>query len=81
MRATDLALLTAAVIAFLMAVEDRSRVSVTAPDIRAVVEDAMITCPLRKPDFATVLQAAFLGDATVLVEQQSQTRVREIKDC
>ena len=76
MRATDVALIATAIVAFFMALEDRSRVSVTAPEARPKTEDALITCPLRKPDFATVMQAAFLGDGTLIVEQQIATRVR-----
>ena len=84
MRITDIALIVAAFGAFVMAVES-SHVDLghhEVADIRVAGPDViMITCPLRKPEFATVMQAAFLGDGTLLVEQQTNTRVRHIKDC
>lgn len=87
MRVSDIALILAATGALVASVEDRNRSEVTVqPEVTAraepvAVEAAMITCPLRKPDFATVMQAAFLGDGTLIVEQQTNTRVRHIKDC
>jgi len=81
MRLTDIALVLAAVGALVAAVENRNRVEVAAPAQVAPRESRLITCPLRKPDFATVMQAAMLGDGTLIVEQQTNTRVRHIKDC
>jgi hypothetical protein len=82
MRVTDVVLIVATLGAFVAAVEARNRVEVGPHEVAAVREaPKMITCPLRKPDFATVMQAAFVGDGTLLVEQQTNTRVRHIKDC
>ena len=82
MRLTDIALIVATVGAFVIAVEARNHVDLVQHEVKPVKpEVAMITCPLRKPEFATVMQAAFLGDGTLLVEQQTNTRVRHIKDC
>ena len=68
-----------------VALESRTRVDLGVIRVaeRAVekTEAALITCPLRKPDFATVMQAAVLGDGTLIVEQQTRTKVRHIKDC
>jgi len=80
MRVTDIALILAAAGALVAAVENRNRVDL-APREVAPKDTSFITCPLRKPDFATVMQAAFVGDGTLLVEQQTNTRVRHIKDC
>ena len=80
MRVTDI-LLIAATLGTFVAVEARNRVEVAPQEKVARVREPMITCPLRKPDFATVMQAAFVGDGTLLVEQQTNTRVRHIKDC
>ncbi|HSI41211.1 MAG TPA: hypothetical protein VLA00_11755 [Xanthobacteraceae bacterium] len=79
MRIIDITLLAAAAGAFFMSVEGRNRTDLTATE--QVAESEFITCPLRKPDFATVMQAAFLGDGTVLLEQQIATKVRHIGDC
>lgn len=82
MRATDIALIVVACGALVAAVEARNRVDVVQEAEATPVKHAkLITCPLRKPDFATVMQAAYLGDGTVLVEQQTNTRVSHIKDC
>ncbi len=86
MRITDIALIVAALGALVMAVEARNRVDLGQHEVidqyKTVKPKAvLITCPLRKPDFATVMQAAFIGDGTLLVEQQTNTRVRHIKDC
>ena len=81
MRPSDIALGLAAVGALVAAVENRNRLEVAAPVEVASKHAQMITCPLRKPDFATVMQAAMLGDGTLIVEQQTNTRVRHIKDC
>jgi hypothetical protein len=81
MRLTDIALILAAVGALVAAIENHNRVEVTPPAEVAPKEARLITCPLRKPDFATVMQAAMLGDGTLIVEQQINTRVRHIKDC
>ena len=81
MRLSDFAMIVAAVGAFFMAMEDRSVITVAAPEQARAERPPLITCPLQKPDFATVMQAAFLGDGTLLVEQQTQTKVRHIKDC
>ncbi|MDQ0510485.1 hypothetical protein [Ancylobacter amanitiformis] len=81
MRATDIALILAAIGALVASVENRNRVEVTVQAKPVARETQLITCPLRKPDFATVMQAAFLGDGTLIVEQQTNTRVRHIKDC
>jgi len=84
MRITDIALVVAAVIALVMAVES-SHVDLGQHEIDthkvATPTATLITCPLRKPEFATIMQAAFLGDGALLVEQQTNTRVRHIKDC
>lgn len=80
MRLTDIALILAAVGALVAAVENHNRVEVVPAEVTPKAAE-LITCPLRKPDFATVMQAAFLGDGTLLVEQQTNTRVRHIKDC
>ncbi len=81
MRATDIALIVAG-LGWLAVVEAGNRVEVAPREEAAPVRHAqLITCPLRKPDFATVMQAAMLGDGTLLVEQQTNTRVRHIKDC
>ncbi|QFR33144.1 hypothetical protein [Ancylobacter sp. TS-1] len=81
MRVTDIALIIATAGTFI-AVEAGNRVDI-APIARVAQAkaDTMITCPLRKPDFATVMQAAMLGDGTLIVEQQINTRVHHIKDC
>ena len=86
MRIADIALLFLALGAAVMVVEARNRVDLGQHEIidthdSAPPKAAMITCPLRKPEFATIMQAAFLGDGTLLVEQQTNTRVRHIKDC
>lgn len=82
MRITDIALI-AAVLGVVAAAEAGNRIEMTPPAAKAEVapHPRLITCPLRKPDFATVMQAAMLGDGTLLVEQQTNTRVRHIKDC
>ncbi|CAA0101874.1 Uncharacterised protein [Starkeya nomas] len=81
MRVTDIALIVAG-LGWLAVVEAGNRVEVTPHETAAPVQHAqLITCPLRKPDFATVMQAAMLGDGTLLVEQQTNTRVHHIKDC
>jgi len=81
MRLADLALIIATAGALVMAIEDRSRVDIRAEPTVETETSTLITCPLRKPEFATVMQAAFVGDGTLLVEQQTRTRVRHIKDC
>ncbi|MCK0198443.1 hypothetical protein MWN34_16135 [Ancylobacter sp. 6x-1] len=83
---SDMALATA-LLATLFLYEHHNRTDLTAhlaaterlADASASMP--MITCPLRHPDFATVMQAAVLGDGMLIVEQQTQTRVRHIKDC
>ena len=81
MRITDIALIVAAFGALVMAVET-NHVDLGQREVKPVApEITMITCPLRKPDMATIMQAAFIGDGTLLVEQQTNTRVRHIKDC
>ncbi|GLK81992.1 hypothetical protein [Ancylobacter defluvii] len=84
LRPSDLVL----VIAFgVMAIALESRTRVDLGVIRVAertvekTEAGLITCPLRKPDFATVMQAAVLGDGALIVEQQTRTKVRHIKDC
>lgn len=72
--------------AAVVAVEHGNRVDLAAraPAERVDAERtrvALITCPLRQPDFATVMQAAVLGDGMLIVEQQTATKVRHIKDC
>ncbi|MCK0208286.1 hypothetical protein MWN33_09605 [Starkeya koreensis] len=83
MRATDILLILATAGAFI-AVEAHNRVEISpaapAPE-SAPAKASLITCPLRKPEFATVMQAAMLGDGTLIVEQQTNTRVRHVKDC
>lgn len=83
MRLTDIALIVAAAGAFIMASESGNRVvAPPAPQAKASKEkSSLITCPLRKPEMATIMQAALLGDGTLLVEQQTRTKVRHIKDC
>ncbi|MBS9478242.1 hypothetical protein [Ancylobacter radicis] len=83
MRITDIALIIATLGAFVAAVEARNRVEVTSPPpaVEPRKQAQLITCPMRKPDFATVMQAAMLGDGTLIVEQQTNTKVRHIKDC
>ncbi|MDQ0349894.1 hypothetical protein [Ancylobacter vacuolatus] len=84
MRLSDIALIAATFVTF-AAVEAGNRTDVKAQDVAQEVTKTahrqLITCPLRKPDFATVMQAAMLGDGTILVEQQTNTRVLHIKDC
>lgn len=82
MRVTDIALIIATVGALVAAVEAKNHVDI-GPEVHedVPVHAQLITCPLRKPEFATVLQAAMLGDGTLLVEQQTNTRVHHIKDC
>jgi hypothetical protein len=80
MRPTDIVPFAAAIGALAMALEGRNRTDISVQDVRPE-ENTLITCPMRKPDFATVMQAAFVGDATLIVEQQTRTRVRHIKDC
>jgi len=81
MRLTDIALIVGTLSALVMAVEG-NHVDLGQHEVKPVTpEIAMITCPLRKPDMATIMQAAFIGDGTLLVEQQTNTRVRHIKDC
>ncbi|HEY9214041.1 MAG TPA: hypothetical protein VIQ29_14485 [Ancylobacter sp.] len=80
MRITHIALIVLTLGALVMAVEARNHVDLGQQEI-AKPEAAMITCPLRKPDFATIMQAAFVGDGTLLVEQQTNTRVHHIRDC
>jgi hypothetical protein len=81
MRVTDIALIVAAAGALVAAVEARNRVDISPPP--AVAEKtSLITCPMKKtPDFAVVMQAAVLGDGALIIEQQTNTRVRDIKDC
>ncbi|MBS7541108.1 hypothetical protein [Ancylobacter lacus] len=79
MRVSDIGLVIATLGALFL-YEGRNRTDLTVASARAD-EPKMITCPLRQPDFATVMQAAFLGDGTLIVEQQTRTRVRHIKDC
>lgn len=83
MRATDIVLILATAGAFIaMEAHNRVEIAPPAPPRQGALADRpMITCPLRKPDFATVMQAAMLGDGTLLVEQQTNTRVRHVKDC
>lgn len=86
MRIADIALVVLVLGAVIMVVEARNHVDLGQHEIidthdSAPANTAMITCPLRKPEFAVVMQAAFLGDGTLLVEQQTNTRVRHIKDC
>ncbi|MFK8249994.1 hypothetical protein [Ancylobacter terrae] len=81
MRASDLAVAMAAIVALFMAIEDRSRVTVAPPEAAPRHHAGLLTCPLRQPDFATVMQAAFLGDGALIVEQQTATRVHDLKDC
>lgn len=83
LRVIDIALIIAALAALVAGVEARNRVEVTPPPpvAEAGKQAQLITCPMRKPDFATVMQAAVLGDGTLIVEQQTNTRVRHIKDC
>ncbi|GAB4071455.1 hypothetical protein GCM10028812_45020 [Ancylobacter sonchi] len=84
LRPSDFALIVAFGV-MAVALESRTRVDLAA--IRPAekverVETAMITCPMkRQPDFATVMQAAVLGDGALIVEQQTRTKVRHIKDC
>lgn len=80
MRPRNIVLVAAAVGLLAMAIEGLNRTDISAEDVRPA-ESLLITCPLRKPEFATVMQAAFIGDATLIVEQQTSTRVRHIKDC
>lgn len=80
MRPRDIVLFAAAIGLLAMALEGRNRTDISAEDVKSE-ESTLITCPLRKPEFATVMQAAFIGDATLIVEQQTGTRVRHIKDC
>ena len=80
LRLTDLALVAAFGL-LVLAMEHRNRVDLGVTSVRDSARTALITCPLRKPDFATVMQAAFLGDGTLIVEQQTDTKVRHIKDC
>ncbi|GLK70779.1 hypothetical protein KHC23_18235 [Ancylobacter dichloromethanicus] len=82
MRLSDIALI-AATLGLFAAAEASNRVEMTPQVARAepAPRRQLITCPLRKPDFATVMQAAMLGDGTILVEQQTNTRVLHIKDC
>jgi hypothetical protein len=83
MRITDIALIVAAVGALVAAVEARNRVELTSPPpvIEPTKKAELITCPMRKPDFTTIMHAAVLGDGTLIVEQQTNTRVHHIKDC
>lgn len=82
MRLTDIALIVAAAGALVAAVENRNRVEVTPVKQVEPKQSRLITCPMRKnPDFATVMQAAMLGDGTLIVEAQTNTRVRDIRDC
>ncbi|TCK16679.1 hypothetical protein EV667_4453 [Ancylobacter aquaticus] len=80
MRLSDIALI-AATLATFAAVEVGNRVEMKPETVEKAERRQLITCPLRKPDFATVMQAAMLGDGTLLVEQQTNTRVLHIKDC
>lgn len=85
MRLIDIGFVVTVALVLLTA-EYRSRVDLAAAPAPLQTTSpqpgaALITCPLRKPDFATVMQAAFLGDGTLVVEQQTSTRVRHIKDC
>ncbi|WP_428031042.1 hypothetical protein [Ancylobacter sp.] len=82
MRVTDIALI-AATLGVFVAAEAHNRIDMTPQLAKAEAAPArqLITCPLRRPDFATVMQAAMLGDGTLLVEQQTNTRVLHIKDC
>lgn len=82
MRLADIALIIATCGALVVAVEARNHVDVVQePEAAPVKHAKLITCPLRKPDFTTIMQAAMLGDGTLLVEQQTNTRVLHIKDC
>lgn len=81
MRLTDLALIVAAAGAFIMASESGNRVVAPPAPPPSTEKSSLITCPLRKPEMATIMQAALLGDGTLLVEQQTRTKVRHIKDC
>ncbi|MDR6951975.1 hypothetical protein J2X65_001326 [Ancylobacter sp. 3268] len=84
LRPIDLVLV---IVLAVMAVALESRTRVDLGVIRGAEraaerpEAGLITCPLRKPDFATVMQAAVLGDGALIVEQQTRTKVRHIKDC
>lgn len=80
MRLSDIALI-AATFATFAAVEAGNRVEMRPQEVAKIQHPQLIICPLRKPDFATVMQAAMLGDGTLLVEQQTNTRVAHIKDC
>ncbi|WP_371347392.1 hypothetical protein [Ancylobacter sp. IITR112] len=80
MRLSDIALI-AATLATFAAVEAGNRVDMLPHEVTKIEHPTLITCPLRKPDFATVMQAAMLGDGTLLVEQQTNTRVLHIRDC
>jgi hypothetical protein len=80
MRPTDIVLFAAAIGALALAVEGRNRTDISAHDVKPEHSN-LITCPMRQPDFATVMHAAFVGDGTLIVEQQTSTRVRHIKDC
>ena len=80
LRFADL-LLGAAFLLMAGALESRTRVDLGVVHAHEGTEPALITCPLRKADFATVMQAAVLGDGALLVEQQTSTKVRHIKDC
>lgn len=80
MRLSDIALIAATFGTF-AAVEAGNRTDVKPQEVAKAERRQLITCPLRKPDFATVMQAAMLGDGTILVEQQTNTRVLHIKDC
>ncbi|MCJ8144909.1 hypothetical protein MKI84_18460 [Ancylobacter sp. A5.8] len=83
MRVSDFVLVAAAAAAFLMAESSHNHAEIapSQPVNAGHKEAQLITCPLRKPEFATVMQAALLGDGTLLVEQQTRTRVAHIKDC
>lgn len=80
MRITDIALAVAALGAF-VSVEAGNRINIASAKAPQVEKAQLITCPLRKPDFTTIMHAAILGDGTVLLEQQTNTRVHHIKDC
>lgn len=82
MRVTDIALIIAAVGALVAAVEARNRVDIGPAPEELEKSGQLITCPMKKrPDFAVVMQAAVLGDGALILEHQTNTRVRDIKDC
>ena len=85
MRLFDLALVIAAIGSLGMAVEARNRTNLTAEVAAApppAADVAMITCPMRRtPEMSAVMHAAFVGDATLLVEHQARRRARSIREC